>query len=149
MKIPRHVVAQALVKRSMQAAEPDELYFLGEEIAAYLLSTRRTGEVESLMRDLTQYRADLGVVEVIVRSAFALSETLEADIIRETKLIYPHATKIIISHLQDETVIAGIKLEFPNMQLDLTVRNKLNRMKQLTLSPSEIQRDQELTRKER
>jgi len=149
MKVPRHAIAKALVERSLQASSPEELSKLGEEIAAYLLSTRRTGEVDSLMRDMTQYRADRGIVEVIVRSAFPLSEHAEADIVSEVQSIYPQATKVIISHRHDATVIAGVKLEFSNQQLDLSVRNKLNRMKQLTLSPSETIRDQELTRKER
>ena len=132
MKIPRHVIAAALAQRSLQADSVEALRKLGTEIAAYLLQERRTGELDSVLRDITQYRADHGIVEVIAVSAFPLSDTVREDIAAQVSQLYPVASQVIISHRSDAAVVAGVKLEFANQQLDLSVRSKLNRLKQLT-----------------
>lgn len=132
MKTPRHTIAAALAERSLQAGSSAELQKLGDEIAAYLLAEHRTGELDSMLRDIMQYRADAGIVEVIAVSAFALSESVQADITAQVRDLYPAAKQIIISQRHDATVVGGVKLEFANQQLDLTIRSKLNRFKQLT-----------------
>lgn len=129
MKQPRHEIAAAIARRSLAASSVANL---SEEIAAYLLHERRTGELESLLRDVMQYRADHGIVEVIAVSAFPLSDQVKLDIESQVTSLYPGAKEIIISHRLDSTVISGVRLEFANQQLDLSVRNKLNKLKQLT-----------------
>jgi F0F1-type ATP synthase delta subunit len=105
---------------------------LAHEIAAYLLAERRTGELESLLRDVMQYRADNGIVEVIAVSAFPLTDGVRTEIEAEVRRVQPEAHEIIISHRLDGAVVSGVRLEFANQQLDLSVRHKLNRLKQLT-----------------
>lgn len=130
MKLARHTIATALAARSLTAT--DFKYF-GNEIAAYLLLERRASELDSLLRDIMQYRTDHGIVEVVAVSAFPLdSDSVRADITAEVKRAYPEAKQIIISSRLDPSVVAGVRLEFANEQLDLTIRNKLNRLKQLT-----------------
>lgn len=128
MKQPRHEIATAIAKRSLSG---DSSKF-GDKIAAFLLSERRTGELESLLRDILQYRADHGIVEVIAVSAFPLSDQVKQDIKSQVRGVYPDAKQVIISHKLDGKVISGVRLEFANQQLDLSVRNKLNKLKQLT-----------------
>lgn len=129
MKQPRHEIATAIARRSLATSDVAKL---GDEIAAYLLLTRRTGELDSLLRDIMQYRADHGIVEVIAVSAYPLSDKVKHDIEAQVRSLYPEAKEIIISHRLDSTVISGVRLEFANQQLDLSVRNKLNKLKQLT-----------------
>lgn len=147
MKTPRHAVAAALTQRSLQhtGVAVDNKQLAGE-IAAFLLAERRTGEFDSLLRDMVQNRADAGVVEVTAVSAYPLTETVDEDIRTQVLALYPTATEIIISHRHDDTVVAGVKLVFANQQLDLSIRNKLNRLKQLTGSPNAAK--PESTRKE-
>ncbi len=132
MKISRHAVAAALAERSLRLTSAADVQKLGDEIAAYLLTERRTGELDSVVRDIMQYRADRGIVEVVVVSAFTLSEQVRQDISSQVRELYPDAKQIIISHRHDQSIIGGVKLEFANQQLDLSIRNKLNRLKQLT-----------------
>ncbi len=131
MKQPRHEIATALARRSLRASDASTST-LAAEIAAYLIQTRRVGELESLLRDVMQYRADKGIVEVIAVSAFPLSDNVRADVETEVHRVYPGAKHIIISHRLDTSVVSGVRLDFANQQLDLTVRNKLNKLKQLT-----------------
>jgi len=111
---------------------------LSREIAAYLLSEGRTNELDSVLRDVMQYRADHGIVEVITVVAYPLADTVRADIESVARELYPAAKQIIISQERDETVIGGARIEFANEQLDLSVRAKLNRFKQLTTATGDM-----------
>ncbi|GEM_PF-273684 len=136
MKQPRHEIAAAIARRSLSTHSVSAAKDLGDEIAAYLLAERRTGDLESLLRDIIQYRADHGIVEVIAVSAFALSDKVRADITAEVRKLQPDAKEIIISHRLDSSVVSGVRLEFANQQLDMSARSKLNKLKQLTQAGS-------------
>lgn len=128
MKIARHRIASALADQigTLPTAK------LSQEIAAYLLAERRTGELNSLMRDIMQDRADKGIVEVAAVTAYPLTPETLAAITREVKTAMPQAKSVIVSEQIDASVVGGVRLEFPNQRLDLSVRNKLNHFKQLT-----------------
>jgi F0F1-type ATP synthase delta subunit len=130
-RTPRHVIAAALARRSLTSGGSAKLSI---EIAAYLLSERRAGELESIMRDIMQYRADQGIVEVVAVSAFPLSVEVRGDVDRQVRSLYPGVKEVIISERINPSVVAGVRLEFANQQLDTTVRNKLNTFKQATAS---------------
>jgi F0F1-type ATP synthase delta subunit len=105
---------------------------LSQEIAAYLLDSRRSGELDSVIRDVMQIRADRGIVEVIAVSAHPIDAKGLADIETQVRGLYPAAKQIIISTSHDPDVVGGVRLELANQQLDLSIRSKLNRFKQLT-----------------
>jgi F0F1-type ATP synthase delta subunit len=130
-KVSRHRLANMIAARSL---EPKSARQLAKEIAAYLLVERRTGELESLLRDILQYRADHGIVEVRSVSAHPLTEQLRRDIKLQIRELYPAAKQIIIDEELDETVIGSIRLELANQQFDASVRTKLNHFKQLAVA---------------
>ena len=66
MKVTRGRVAAIIAERSLGSISARRL---GQEVAAYLLDEGRTSELDSIMRDIRQYRADHGIVEVIAVSA--------------------------------------------------------------------------------
>ena len=105
---------------------------LAKKVAAYLMSEKRVGELDSLMRDVSANWAEAGYVEVIAHSAHELDASTKAKILQEVKKVYPTAKKITVTELRDADVIGGVRLELPNQQLDLTVEAKLNKFKQLT-----------------
>lgn len=128
-KLPRHELAAVLAEQSLGRVNVQKF---SDEIAAYLLSERRTGELDSLLRDIMQYRADHGIVEVLAVSGHPLTNKVRGDIEAQIRELYPAAKQIIVTHILDGTVIGGVRLELANQQLDLSVRAKLNRFKQLT-----------------
>jgi F0F1-type ATP synthase delta subunit len=106
---------------------------LARETAAYLLSEGRVGELDSLLRDVAQYRADHdGRIEVEAITAHPLTAATKKAIERRIKAADPSAKQIVISERHDPSVIGGVRLELANQQLDLSVRGQLNRFKQLT-----------------
>lgn len=128
-KLPRHDIAKVLAERSLGRISAKSF---SEQIAAYLLAERRTAELEPLLRDVMQYRADHGIVEVIAVSAHPLSADVRKDVERRVKAISPDAKQIIISEELQPNLVGGVRLELPNQQFDLSVRAKLSRFKQLT-----------------
>jgi F-type H+-transporting ATPase subunit delta len=128
-KLPRHELADILAAKSLGRINVKSF---SDEIAAYLLVEGRTNELDSLLRDIMQYRADKGIVEVIAVSAHKLTDKVTRDIEAQIRELFPHAKQIIITEEIDETVIGGVRLELANQQLDLSVRAKLNNFKQLT-----------------
>lgn len=132
MKASRSKIADFLAERSLS---PDvDAKELSREIAAYLLQTGRTGELSSLSRDIMQKRSEQGVVEVTAVSAHKLTADLRKEIKDKVRYYYPKAKRITINEIVDSNMIGGVRLELANEQLDLTVRSKLNRFKQLTTS---------------
>lgn len=132
MKTPRSqivpVIADLAQRPGMSADQ------LSREVAAYLLDENRTGELGSLLRDVIAYRAERGIVELTAVSAHELSEATKRDIEKLVRTRFEHANDIVINHRLDSNAIGGVRLELVDEQLDLTIRSKLNRLKQLTTS---------------
>ena len=130
-KLPRHDIARVLAQRSLGRVNTKQF---SDHIAAYLLSERRTAELEPLLRDIMQYRADHGIVEVIAVSAHPISADVRRDVEKRVKAVFPAAKHIIVSEELQPDLVGVIRLELPILQFDLSVRAKLSRFKQLTTS---------------
>ena len=128
-KPPRHRIAEVVARRSLESVSARHL---SQEIAAYLLDVGRSAELESLLRDILQYRADHGIVEAVATSAHPLNDAVSKDIKAQIGELYPGAKRIIIDEQLDESVVAGIRIELANQQFDASVRTKLDHFKQLT-----------------
>jgi F0F1-type ATP synthase delta subunit len=128
-KVSRLKIAAAVADRIAEGLSEQQL---SREIAAYLLSSRRTGELDSVMRDVMELRADEGIVEVTAVSAHPITDAVRTDIETTVRTHFPAAKKVIVSEQHDTSVVGGVRLELANSQLDLSVRAKLSRFKQLT-----------------
>ena len=128
-KLPRRLVATAIAQRTLK---PIPARQLAQEIAAYLLVNRRVSQLESVLRDVMQYRADQGIVEVLASAAHPLTDAVRADITAQLRGLYPDAKQIIISENLDDSLVGNIRLELANKQFDASFRTKLNHFKQLT-----------------
>jgi F0F1-type ATP synthase delta subunit len=130
MKTPRSQIAPVLAGLTLKSGANAEQ--LSREVAAYLLDENRTGELNSLMRDVAAVRASEGIVEVTAVSAHELSDKVRQDVERLVREQFKSAKEVIINQRIDEALIGGVRLELIDRQLDLTIRNKLNRFKGLT-----------------
>ena len=101
---------------------------LSDEVAAYLVANRRTSELDGVMREVARLRqARDGVTEVTVTSARQLNDATTRTI---KQLL--GSDKLTINQVVDAEVLGGVRLETSEMLLDLTVRNRLNRLKAAT-----------------
>lgn len=115
----------------MMDSQPQDA--LAKKIAAYLVENGKTSELNSLSRDIMQVRKSRNhIVELTAISSHKLSEDQIEEIKKTVLKISPNAKKIIINKRVDRSVVGGVRLEFANHLLDLSVSAKLNKLKQLT-----------------
>ena len=128
MKVPRDQLAEAIAKLTLEQKNPKRL---AKAVAAYLLSEHRLPELESLLRDIMQYRLDHGVAEAEAVSVRPLPEAVERDIKALLKNAYPMVKRVTVNQRQDESVIGGVQIKLANQQFDDSVRGRLSKFKRL------------------
>ncbi|MCL5113516.1 MAG: F0F1 ATP synthase subunit delta [Patescibacteria group bacterium] len=130
MKISRIKLANIIIEKINDPKDPKKL---ARQIAAYLLISRRTNDLESLKRDIIGLRADQGIIEIEVESAFRLSME---DQLKIKKLIFDVEGKmkdLLVKNIINTDLIGGFKINFASRkELDLTVQKKINQFKYIT-----------------
>lgn len=129
MKVPRHILAQAIAQHTLKVRDEHRL---AQEIAAYLLMERRTAELKSILRDIMQYRLEHGVLEAEVVTAHDVEKRVLDEVKNVLKKSYPHVKTIHVAKRQDPSVVGGVRIDMANEQLDLTVAAKLATFKRIT-----------------
>lgn len=127
--IDRRLLAQTIAEKTMHLKDFEALK---KQVAAYLLDENLTPSAESIMRDVVAYRAERGLLEATIVSAYPITTKVRGDIMRELKTEYPGVKEIVLNERLDPAVVGGVLIESVNEQLDLTVRAKLNTLKRLT-----------------
>jgi F0F1-type ATP synthase delta subunit len=129
MKTPRTRIARSIADATLSKGS-GKAY--AREVAAYLLAEGRVSELDSLLRDVQADWAEQGYVEVLARSAHPLSEETKSEIATQVKQLYPNAKNLVVTPIEDATVVGGVQISLADKQLDLSVEAKLNKFKQLT-----------------
>jgi F-type H+-transporting ATPase subunit delta len=94
------------------------------ELAAFLVETRRTDEVELLVRDIEQELADRGLVVANITTTRPLGDSLKNDI----KNLVGGKT-LQVRETIDESVLGGVRVDIPGKRFDGTIRRKLTALK--------------------
>lgn len=106
---------------------------LAHQLAAYLVESGRTDDVNSLARDILQLRADKsGIVEVTAIVSHELDSSSRDQIEKTVRAVQPNTKKVIINQQIDSSAIGGIRLEFANALLDSTVDARLAALREKT-----------------
>lgn len=101
---------------------------LAKQLAAYLLSERRTKELEPLMRDVIDIRASRGELELVAISVHELSSSVETALTKLTNAAYPKAQKFIIHEERSPELISGLLLKYGQNELDLSAHGRLKKL---------------------
>ena len=94
------------------------------EVAAFLIESRRTRELDLIVRDIEAALMDKGVVIADVTSAFALTDELKKHI---ATLV--GGKQLILREEVDPSVLGGLRLTIPGQQLDATLKRKIDALK--------------------
>lgn len=129
MEVSRRHLAEFIGEKTLHIKDGKKL---AREIAAYLLDTKDTDELESLIRDIMEYRAQHGIVEAVAVSAHDLNDKTVRELEKILVQEHPKAKSVHIITRHDPSVVGGVRLEMANEQLDLTVREKIDTFKRLT-----------------
>lgn len=101
---------------------------ISNELAAYLIDTKRTKELELIVRDIEYALSTKGYVVADVISARELSETTKKEILALAKENFSASHIELRDHI-DETVIGGVKIDFAGLQQDNTIKQKLTALR--------------------
>lgn len=98
------------------------------ELAAFLIDNKRTNELDLILRDIEYQLLRRGIVLARVTSAFELAAETRAEI---TKMIKDntHATIIELQQFIEPTLLGGVRLDLPGMQLDNTISRRLTTLR--------------------
>jgi len=101
---------------------------LFKQFAAYLVDSRRTKELDLIIRDIEWKLAEKGYVQATITSAFDLTaqttKALEAFVKAETK-----AKNVSLVTRLDPSVLGGVKISVPGREIDQTVAHQLTVLK--------------------
>ncbi len=104
---------------------------LAGEVAAYLIEIGKTSDLGSVLRDARELRAQKhGIVELTAASAHTIDKSQLAHIEAIASRQYPVVSRMTIHREHDDTVVGGANLSFPRANLDITIRSKLNQLRE-------------------
>lgn len=126
--LTRKELAHIIGEKTLHITDPEAL---AASVAAYLASSAQTFDIDSLVRDVMQYRQERGVVEAVAVSAHELDDRVLADVEQLLQEHFPAAKSILVDTRIDPDVIGGIRIELPQETLDLSIKSKLNTFKRL------------------
>ncbi len=95
-----------------------------EEVAAYLVDTGRTREVELLARTIEDELAAQGIVVATVTSAAPLDVALRDAIKKRIG-----AKSVELREVVDPNVLGGVRIEMPGSRLDATISRKITMLR--------------------
>ncbi|MFZ3009735.1 MAG: F0F1 ATP synthase subunit delta [Candidatus Microsaccharimonas sp.] len=127
-------MARKLSRRSLALYVADQLVTqpnhnaVVKRLAGYLVESRRTKELDIIVKDIDYYLSEKGIMNTVVTSAFDIGqETKKA--IEQFVLKQTNANTIALSNEVDPTVIGGVRISLPGRELDQTIAHQLTVLK--------------------
>lgn len=96
-----------------------------DELAAYLIDTKRTREAELIIRDIEAALLEKGVLLADVVTAHELSADTKSTLVDYLQK-KTEAKEVKLRESRDESLIGGVKVTIPGAVFDTSVRHKLN-----------------------
>lgn len=125
-------MAKKLSRRLVAAYCADELLAgndrIIDELAAFLLDSKRTRELELIVRDIEDALQVRGVAVADVASARQLSPAASAAI-KKFITTSTGAKRVELRSEIDPALLGGIKLNLPGQELDNTILHRLTQLK--------------------
>lgn len=120
-RLSRRKIAQHVTEKLISGAKLSDI---AKEVAAFLVTTRRTRELDLLVRDIEGELAARGIVIADVVSAYSLADELKKQIGELVK-----AKDLQLRETVDVSVLGGVRIDIPGKRLDGTLRHKLAALK--------------------
>lgn len=97
-------------------------------LAAYLIDTGRKAEASLIVRDVEAMLMDTGTAIGTVTTARPLTQPALKSIEAFIKDTDAAVKRVVLREHVDETLIGGMVLELPGLQLDASVKAKLDKI---------------------
>lgn len=100
-----------------------------KELASLLLVQRLYSQIDEILADVSkEYARVHGVVEAEARTAFPLSNELKKALSERVKQS-TGAKSVILHEEVDGSLLGGVVISAPDMELDLTLKTKLAKLR--------------------
>lgn len=126
-KLTRRELAQYVADR-LAAGKQDII----EELAAYLIESRRTREVGLIVRDVESALAHHGIVVAHVSSAHSLTNATRASLESLLQQTFGGETSRVELHVEETiepTLLGGVKVTAADKELDASVQRRLQQLR--------------------
>lgn len=123
--ISRRKLAEHAANRLLKGDAPSDVL---NEIAAFLIDTKRTNESDLVVRAVEDALLTRGVALVTVTSARELSDGARSDIEQLVRSEYDGISSVLLREIIDSSVLAGVKISLSDAQLDTTAKAKLEKL---------------------
>ncbi len=124
-KLSRRVLATHYVNGVLAG---DSQKKLSLQLAAYLIESRRTKELNLMIRDIQYYLAENGHIIGTLTTAHKVSESMQKAIEAYAKQ-KTGAKHLKLDPFVDENVLGGLKLDLPGHELNTTIARQLTILK--------------------
>lgn len=125
MIISRKDIAAAFVSQAEKHGNKKAI----TELAALILEQKMELRVDEIITDIAaEYTKRYGVLEAQVRAPFDLDAKTTADVIDRIKQ-QTKAKKVILHQQIDRSLLGGVVITAPDMELDLSLKTKLSKLR--------------------
>ena len=125
-------MAIRISRRKISAFYADELLArnasVSKQLAAFLVESGRTRELELIVRDIEEALAARGLVVADATSASELGDETMKQVTTFLKKSR-HADKVYLRENVDPAVLGGVRINIPGHELDATLLHKLTALK--------------------
>lgn len=99
---------------------------IAESLASYLADNHRTNELDAIMREIEVQREQMdGISEVTIKSQNKIDESFAKKVVKLMDI-----ERSVINYEINKDLVGGVRAEANGRVLDLTVRNRLNLLKE-------------------
>ena len=120
-RVSRRKIALYVTQQLLEGAKQKAVM---REVAAFMVETRRTRELELVIRDIEGELAAHGIVVADVLSAYPLADELKKEVARLVG-----AKDLQLRETIDSSVLGGMRVSVPGKRFDGTIRHKLEALK--------------------
>jgi F-type H+-transporting ATPase subunit delta len=120
-RVSRRKIALYVTRQLLEGAKQKAVM---KEVAAFLVETRRTRELDLVIRDIEGELAASGIVVADVLSAYPLADELKKEVGRLVG-----AKDLQLRETIDPSVLGGMRVSVPGRRFDGTIRHKLEALK--------------------
>ena len=125
MKYSRTDIARAYVAQAGKQGTKKAT----KDLAALVLQQGLHAEVDQIIDDIArEYMKQEGIVEADVRTAFPLSNDLKTSLSEKVKK-QTGAKTVTLHETVDSTLLGGVIITAPDMELDLSLKTKLAKLR--------------------
>lgn len=121
VRLSRRKITSYVAQQLVAGVETNQLVL---QLAAFLIDNRRTNELGLIVRDIEYELKKRGIVTAKITSAFDLTAATHSAV---TKLIEAKtgAHQVQLRQFIDPSVLGGVKIDLPGLQLDATIARRL------------------------